>query len=373
MCDSVPLRDYHGKSQPFARERHPPHAHLASGHVQDIQGMTKRVSIKDIAMAAGVSHSTVSRALHGTGRMSEETRSRILELAEEMGYAPDALARSLVLGRTFTIGVVVTTIADPFVTEIVSGIEMAAQDAGYSVFLSSSHSDPERELAVVETFRQRRVDAIIVTASRLGSMYSTDLDDVRVPIVLINNQGEGEYLHSVSVDEVAGADMAVSHLLELGHRRIGFIGSARRPFSSERRLQGYRQAHRRYGVHPASRFVVAPKAASDVEVGRVGFQKLWSLKPTAIFTYNDMTAIGVMMAAKAAGVMIPQDMSLIGFDDVHLTQYVTPALSTIRQPRQEMGAAAMNMVLDLLEGIDDAEDLMFPCELVERESTAPPP
>ena len=126
--------------------------------------MSKRVSIKDIAELAGVSHSTVSRALHGRGRMSEETRMRIIALAEDVGYTPDALARGLVSGETRTIGVVVTTIADPFVVQIVDGIESVAQEAGYSVFLSASHNDPDREMAVVETFRQRRVDAVIVTA-----------------------------------------------------------------------------------------------------------------------------------------------------------------------------------------------------------------
>ncbi|NOZ51271.1 MAG: LacI family transcriptional regulator [Chloroflexi bacterium] len=332
--------------------------------------MAKRVSIKDIAAAAGVSHSTVSRALHQRGRMSKETRAHILKLAADMEYTPDAQARSLVMGKTHTIGVVVTTIADPFVSEIVSGIEQAAQDAGYSVFLSSSHADPERELTVVNTFRQRRVDAIIVTASQLGQHYSTDLDDFHVPVVLINNQGEGDYLYSVATDEIDGARQATQYLLQAGHRRIGYIGSPRRPYSTQRRYQGYLQAlaTAQLSAHPA--LFITPTAATDVEVGQAGLRALWPARPTAILAYNDMTAIGVMMAAREHGLQIPSQLSVVGFDDVALTEFVTPALTTVRQPREAMGYAAMEMILQLLAG-EAVADRLFPCELVVRQSMQP--
>ena len=332
--------------------------------------MTKRVSIKDIAEVAGVSHSTVSRAIHGTGRMSEATRTRILTLAEEMGYTPDALARSLVRGQTSTIGVVVTTIADPFVVQIVSGIEDLAQEAGYSVFLSSSHMDPDREIAVVEMFQQRRVDAVIVSASRVGSLYSDSLQRFGVPIVLINNQADGEYLHSVSADDVTGARLAVEHLLELGHRRIAYIGSASRPISNERRLGGYRQALAAYGLEPMPGLEVSPGVGSDLEVGRRGLVELLPHEPTAIFTYNDVTAIGVMLEAREQGIDIPGRLSLIGFDDIETAQFVSPPLTTIRQPREAMGRAAMEMVLALLNG-EETGDRILPCELIVRQSTQP--
>lgn len=332
--------------------------------------MTKRVSIKDIAEAAGVSHSTVSRAIHGTGRMSEATRTRILMLAEEMGYTPDALARSLVRGQTSTIGVVVTTIADPFVVQIVSGIEDLAQEAGYSVFLSSSHMDPDREIAVVEVFRQRRVDAVIVSASRVGSLYSDSLQRFGVPIVLINNQAEGEYLYSVSADDVAGAHMAVDHLLEQGHRRIAYIGSSSRPISTERRLTGYHQALAAYGVEPMPELEVSPQAESDLEVGRRGLVELLPHEPAAIFSYNDVTAIGVMLEARERQIDIPEHLSLIGFDDIETARFVTPPLTTILQPREAMGRASMEMVLALLEG-EEVSDRILPCKLIVRQSTKP--
>ncbi len=333
--------------------------------------MTRRVSIKDIAEAAGVSHSTVSRALRGAGRMSDETRRRILELAKEMGYTPDAQARSLVKGRTNTVGVVVTTIADPFVVDVVDGIEDVAQGAGYSVFLSSSHMDPQREMAVVETFRQRRVDAVIVTSSRVGSLYAADLEQFGAPIVLINNQQAGRYLYSVSADEVDGARIATEHLLDLGHRRIGYIGSAFRPVSSKRRQQGYREALEARGVALDSAMEALPAVQSDLDAGRRGLEMLWSQRPTAILTYNDMTALGVLQKARQLSIAIPQHLSLMGFDNIEVTQFVTPTLSTVHQPRKTMGRAAMEMALKLLHDEQvEQTNIMFSCRLVVRESTA---
>ena len=333
--------------------------------------MTRRVSIKDIAEAAGVSHSTVSRALRGAGRMSDETRRRILELAKEMGYTPDAQARSLVKGRTNTVGVVVTTIADPFVVDVVDGIEDVAQGAGYSVFLSSSHMDPQREMGVVETFRQRRVDAVIVTSSRVGSLYAADLEQFGAPIVLINNQQAGRYLYSVSADEVDGARIATEHLLALGHRRIGYIGSSFRPVSSKRRQQGYREALEARGVALDSAMEALPAVQSDLDAGRRGLEMLWSQRPTAILTYNDMTALGVLQKARQLSIAIPQHLSLMGFDNIEVTQFVTPTLSTVHQPRKTMGRAAMEMALKLLHDEQvEQTNILFSCRLVVRESTA---
>lgn len=326
------------------------------------------VTIKDIAEAANVSHTTVSRALKGHGRISPATAERIRRLAAEMGYTPSAVARSLVTRRTHTIGVVVTTIADPFVVNVINGIEDTAQAAGYSVFLSSSHSDPEREMAVVETFYQRRVDAVIVTASRVGSLYGTDLERFRVPIVLVNNQQAGEYLHSIAADDVRGARLAVEHLLALGHRRIGYIGSAVRPVSSQRRQQGYQEALAQAGITLEPELVAVPEANGDVAAGRQGLAQLWPARPSAVFAYNDMTAVGVMLEARARGIDIPTQLSLVGFDDIELTQFVTPPLTTVRQPKEEMGRAAVDMVLTLLEG-EEVGDRLMPCELVIRAST----
>lgn len=329
------------------------------------------VTIKDIAEAANVSHTTVSRALKGHGRISPATVQRIRELAEEMGYTPSAVARSLVSQRTQTIGVVVTTIADPFVVEVVKGIEDAAHDAGFSVFLSSSRNDPGREVEVVDVFRQRRVDAVIVSASRVGNLYSANLERFQVPIVLINNQAEGAYLHSVSSDDIQGARLAVEYLLALGHRRIAFIGSGSRPVSSQRRQEGYQQALRAQGLEPESELIVLPAAETDVEAGSRGLAMLPMAGPTAVLAYNDMTAVGVLQEAHERSVAVPMELSLVGFDDIELVQFLRPALTTVHQPRDAMGRAAVEMVLALLQG-QEVSDRLLPCQLVVRGSTSGP-
>ena len=191
-------------------------------------GVIVPVTIKDIARAADVSHSTVSRALKNNPAISAVTTARIQRLAQEMGYVPNSVAQNLLSQQTKTIGVVVSSIADPFVTEVVEGVEQIAQEAGYSIFLSMSHRDSRQEIAVVETFQRRRVDAIVVISSLVGHLYNEQLNKIQVPVVLVNNEEEGQYTHSVSADDIQGAQKAVEHLIGLGHRRIAYLDLASR-------------------------------------------------------------------------------------------------------------------------------------------------
>jgi LacI family transcriptional regulator/LacI family repressor for deo operon, udp, cdd, tsx, nupC, and nupG len=326
------------------------------------------VTIKDIAKAAGVSHTTVSRALNGNPAISAETTTRIRNLAQQMGYTPSAVAQSLLSQQTWTIGMVITTIADPFVAQVVQGVEQVAQAADYSVFLTSSHNNPQQELAVVETLQRRRVDAIIVTSSRVGSLYSSQLDQIQVPIVLINNQEEGEYLRSVAVDDEQGAQLAVEHLIALGHRRIGYIGTNNRPGSNRRRIAGYKAALRAAGIDFDPDFIINPTAQADLDRGQAGLSLYHSLRATAIFCYNDLMAIGLLMACRQHGVVVPDHLSVVGFDDIEAAQYVSPPLTTVSQPRLKLGQLAMKMTLDLL-GKEDVHDLVLACELVVRKSS----
>ncbi len=326
------------------------------------------VTIKDIAKAAGVSHSTVSRALNGHPGISTKTTARIQQLAREMGYAPSAVAQSLLAQRTHTIGMVVTTIADPFITRVVAGVETVAQSAGYSVFLSASHNDPAQELAVVKTFHRRRVDAVIVTASRVGSLYGSELGKIHVPVVLINNQEEGEYLYSVAVDDVHGAQLAVEHLLSLGHRRIGFVGNANRPVAKRRRLAGYRAALQQAGVHFDPALVFVDREGADYDIGVAVLPGLLRQGVTAVFGYTDMIAISLMNACRRYGITAPKDMSVVGFDDIEAARFVYPPLTTVHQPRQQLGWLAMQMTLDLLDG-KNVTNKTLSCGLVVRQST----
>lgn len=329
------------------------------------------VTIKDIAKAAGVSHTTVSRALNDNPAISPATRARIQDLARNMGYTPSAVAQSLLSQRTRTVGMVVTTIADPFVVQVVAGVESVAQQAGYGVFLCNSHDDPQREIDVVDTLHRRRVDVIIVTSSRVGSLYTAQLDRMRVPIVLINNQSEGQYLYSVAADDIQGAQLAVEHLLGLGHRRIGYVGTVRRPRSSERRLTGYRQALEQAGIISEPVLMHASSTKNDLERGTEALAQLLAAKATAVFCYNDIIAISLLQACRRQGVAVPQQLSVVGFDNIDAARYVTPALTTVHQPRLELGQLAMQMALDLLDG-HTVHDRLVPCQLVIRETTATP-
>src|SRR2546425_590213 len=185
----------------------------------------QEISIQDIARAAGVSHSTVSRALRDSPLISVDVRERIQHLARETGYTPNAIAQSLQTRRTNTIGLVVTSIADPFLSDVVRGVEEVTRAADFSVFLSASHNDPAQEMVVIETFRRRRVDGILVASSRITNEYKKRLAHVRVPTVLINSQAESQddLLHWVSVDDYKGAQLAIEYLLQLGHRSIGYL------------------------------------------------------------------------------------------------------------------------------------------------------
>jgi DNA-binding LacI/PurR family transcriptional regulator len=308
------------------------------------------VSIKDIARAANVSHSTVSRALSDSPLVGAETKARIQRLARQMGYSPDAQARSLVMGRTQTIGVVVTTIADPFIAEVVQGIESTAHDRGYSVILSSSGSEPEREVAAVEMLHSKRVDGVIVTSSRVGALYQEHLDRLGVPIVLLNSHSEqsGPYTFSVSVDNRHGGYLASDHLVRLGHRRVAYLAGPADHSDDLERLAGYRQALARAGIAFDPALVVQGSGRTDG--GERALPQLieQDKPPTAVFCYNDVTAIGLLRAARRTGLRVPRDLAVVGFDDIPFAAYVRPSLTTVAQPIAHMGKRAIEMVLDLV-------------------------
>jgi DNA-binding LacI/PurR family transcriptional regulator len=335
------------------------------------------ISIEDIARVAGVSHSTVSRALRNNPLISADVRARIHQLAREMGYTPNAIAQSLQMQRTNTVGLVVTSIADPLLVDIVKGVEEVARTAHVSIFLSASHRDPEQEMAVIETFHRRRVDGILVESSQISSAYAERLARINVPTILINSQSEhsAHVMHSVAVDDYSGARMAVEYLLALGHHAIGYLGAGNRPRSNTRRFEGYRDALANHGI-PFHEQMVAVGLMSDaaqmddVTAGQVALPQLIGAGVSAVFCYNDMLAIGALMACRARDITVPNNLSVVGFDDIPQAQFVVPMLTTIHQPKVELGELAMAKLLDLLADrpVDDAE---LQPSLVVRESTAP--
>jgi len=346
--------------------------------------VTKPISIHDIARAAGVSHTTVSRALRDSPLISADVRRQIQSLAAEMGYIPNAVAQSLRRQQSNTVGLVVTTIADPFVGRVVRGVEDAAQRHGMSVFLSESQNNPERELAVIEMFHHRRVDGIIVAAALLDAGYEKRLERIRVPTILINQQAASSLptqirpgmLHSVSVADYSGACRAVEHLLSLGHRSIGYLGAGSRPRSNRIRQQAYRDAMSAAGLPVREGWIciASPERkyhTDDVADGRALLPKLVEAGVTGVFCYNDMIAVGALMACRDHGLDVPGQVSIVGFDDIEIAQYVTPALTTVHQPKLRLGQVAMQMLLQALDG-QPVDDPVLPTDLVVRTSTARP-
>ena len=326
------------------------------------------ISIKDIARSAHVSHSTVSRALRDSALINPETRARIHRIAGEMGYTVSAVGRSLVTRRTNMIGVVVTTIADPFAGEVVSGIEEFAHKHDYSVILAASHSDADRELRAVHSFQEHRVDGVLVMASRIGPRYLQMLSEMKIPIVLINSHHAGEFIYSVRIDDLAGARLATKHLVDLGHQRIAYIGDKFGYQSDMERLTGYRETLEEadLGFEPE----LITHCDGTPAGGRDAMLRLLKLPnpPTAVFCYNDREALGAMRALNERGLRIPADISVAGFDDLFLASFASPPLTTVRQPKREMGAAACEILLQLMAG-EKPRSRVVQGELVIREST----
>ena len=332
----------------------------------------RSASIKDIARLAKVSHSTVSRALHHSPLVNPETGDKIRRIAEETGYRRSAVARSLVTRRTDTVGVVVTHIADPFAAEVVGGIEDAALERGFSVILANSGGDPDQEVRAVESLEERRVDGIVVTSSRVGALYVPMLARMKVPIVLLNNQHPGDFVHSVMIDNVEASIAVTRHLIEAGHRRIAYIGDRNGHQSDTERFEGYLTALANADLMFDAGLVAqgdGKPTGAPAAVERVMAQPQ---PPTAIFCYNDMTALGVMREVRARGLKIPDDISVVGFDDIPFAEYVDPPLTTIRQPMHEMGRLAMRTLFGLLAGSDSTQNIKVPGELIVRRSTAAP-
>lgn len=328
------------------------------------------VSIYDIAKRANLAPSTISRALQDHPRLNVETKARVRALAKEMGYVPSTVAKSLSTNHTWTIGMVVASISDPFMGRVVEGVEQVAVEAGFNVFLSTSQNSRRREIAVIDVLQQRRVDGIIVVASHLFDRYRRYFDHIQVPIVMIDEQEPGGVIHSVAVDDAQGARLAVEHLLGLEHRRIGYVGVANRPKSNRYRLKGYENALKNAGItlDPALIFI-SDHVEDHAKHGEAALELLWAAGATAVFCYNDMTAVGVLSACYKRSLSVPDNLSVIGFDDIDIAAYTIPPLTTIHQPRLKLGRQAMQMILDLLAG-QTPENQLVSADLVVRQTTA---
>ncbi|MBN1563371.1 MAG: LacI family DNA-binding transcriptional regulator [Anaerolineae bacterium] len=328
------------------------------------------VTIKEIAKKAGVSRSTVARALNDHPKISLATKQKVHQIAQELGYVPNYIAQSLSNNRTQTIGVVIAQVTDPFNWNVIEGIDLAAHNQGYSVLVATARNDRQREFEIIETFHRRRVDGIIVSSSHMGSYHSQVLQKIDIPVILINEPEPEGVFRSVSINDMASVQQGLNYLIDIGHQRIVYVGSANRPKSNARRYKAYRGTLRVVGL-PVHDEIIAEAGQSDIETGRAAAKRVINTQATAVLCYNDRVALGLNAALREKGIAIPDAISIMGFDDIDEATYAVPRLTTIRQPQMQLGEYAVTMLLEMLEG-HEVSNLILPCELVVRDSTQAP-
>jgi LacI family transcriptional regulator len=316
-----------------------------------------------------VSAQTVSRALNNKREISAETRERVLETVERLGYRPNTLARGLVTQKTSTLGLVVPDIANPFFSEVARGAEGAAHGAGFSLLLCNTMENPSRELEALRTLEAQRVDGIVLCSSRLsdgqlGAMLT------RLPaLILVNREASGSDLRSVCIDDEAGAWCATQHLLHKGRRTIAFLAGPPASHSGRRRAQGYQRALAEGGapIDPALSMQCTPL----LEGGYNAARQLLALRPgiDAFLCYNDLVAVGALQACAALGRHVPAEIAVIGCDDILLAGLVTPPLTTVRSDKRALGAEAVRLLLRKLAGCAEGYDnVVLQPELIVRAS-----
>lgn len=325
------------------------------------------ITLAMVAEAAGVSPSTVSRILNGTAIVADDKRQAVGEAVARLGFVPNPMARGLAGGRTFSMGVVTQSIDSPFYGAALRGIEETCNSAGYWPLFVSGHWDAAAEERCVDLLRSRRVDGIVVLTGRLSDARLKAVAK-QLPVVVTGRTLKGPSLFSLNFDNAEGADQATAHLIGLGHRRIAFIsGDPTFPDSNER-LAGYRRALERAGL--AFDAALVAQGAFHEESGVQAVERLLGAGTafTAIFAANDQMAAGAALALHRRGLRVPDDVSLVGFDDLPSSMYATPPLSTVRQPAYELGRLAATALLQLLAGEKPSVRLPPP-EFVARDSS----
>lgn len=332
-----------------------------------------RVTIQDIARAVGVSNQTVSRVLNHKPDVSVETRERIESMIEELGYRPSDLARGLRNKNTRTIGLVVPDSANPFFAEIAKGVENGGFAAGYSVILCNSAQDKARELEHLELLRAKGIDGIIFIATSTDIGHIGPLVEAGIPVALFYREAPGLSVDTFAIDNRLAGVLATQHLLDLGHRQIACIRPRSDLTPSGQRVIGYCAALNAAGIAPSSRLM--PRGDNLIESGaRAAIELLDSGEPfSAIFASNDAMAIGALRALRDRGLRVPNDISLVGIDDILLASFVDPPLTTVAQDKQVAGERAVASLIERIEGryTGGRRETLLDIQLMVRRSTAP--
>jgi DNA-binding LacI/PurR family transcriptional regulator len=332
----------------------------------------RRPTIYDVARLAGVSTATVSRALNGTAPIAVATRAAIDDAVAQLGYRPNPIARSLVTRSTQTIALLLPDITNPFYAELVSGIQQLMLEGDQSMLLCTTNGDPEQEARYLRLLRAKHVDGALVDGLGLAPERIAAFVEDGFPIVCLDRDVDFPTIPLVQVDNRLGARLATDYLVSLGHTRIAHITGAPAPISEER-VAGYREALQAAGIEPDPG-LVAPGDFTEAG-GHAAMRALLesSARFTAVFCANDLSAMGALNSVLSSGRKVPLDLSIIGFDDVRLSPYTSPPLTTIHQPAAEIARYATELLLDLIRGKQPATmRRLFAPTLVVRASTGPP-
>ncbi|MFA0441388.1 transcriptional repressor PurR [Vibrio sp. 10N.286.49.C2] len=327
-------------------------------------------TMKDIAKQAGVSTSTVSHVINKTRFVSEEISDRVNQVAKELNYAPSALARSLKMNRTRTIGMLVTTSTNPFFGEVVKGVERSCYHENYNLILCNTEGDTERMLSSIDTLMQKRVDGLILMCSTLEGEKIDIFDKYPSTPVVVMDWGPIHFeSDKIQDNSFLGGYLATKHLIDSGHTEIGCITGPLDRHQAQMRFEGYKKAIEEANIVENPNWIV--EADFECEGGAQALDILMERGPlpTSLFVCNDMMAMGVINVADQRNISIPEQLSLIGYDDIHIAKFMTPALTTIHQPKYRLGKVAVETLLDKIEKrVQQAGLIQLEPTLVVRQS-----
>ncbi|HXE22865.1 MAG TPA: substrate-binding domain-containing protein [Rhodoferax sp.] len=327
-------------------------------------------TIKDVALRAGVSVSTVSHVVNGTRKISTSTHERVDEAIRELAYVPSAVARSLKSNTTRTLGMLIPNSSNPYFAEIVRMVEDRCFGAGYTLLLCNTDDEPQRQGIYLKVLAERRIDGLIVVSTGGDESLPMMLAGLRIPIVLLDREISNQACDLVETAHMQGGLLATRHLVSLGHRRIACIGGPASLAPSEQRIAGWRLGLAEAGLNVHTNLLWQGGFTSQG-----GYEAMHAMlriepTPTAVFVCNDLMAIGALRAAHENGIRVPDALSVVGFDDIELSGFTSPPLTTVAQPKQRMGALAVDMLLERIEGRrHDARKVVLQPELRVRGST----
>jgi len=327
------------------------------------------VNIKNVAKLAGVHPSTVSRVINNDSRISEKTKEKVLFIINKLDYTPNAIARGLKTKRTYTIGMLIPNITNPFYAEIVRGIENAANKSRFNVILCNSDDKLEKEILYLNILKEKRVDGLILGTAHVKDRSILELEKKNFPYILVSCDIAGLDKNCVIMNDIAGGTIATEYLIKLGHRKIAHITGPLEVRSAINRLEGYMIALEKNHIKYKEELIV--EGDFRIAGGYKAMKKLLKLSemPTAIFAANDLVAMGVMQAIQQKKYHIPKDFCIVGFDDIQLASFVHPPLTTVRQPTLEMGELAVKMLLRIIEkGEFNQKKVILKPELIVRKS-----